>query len=681
MRLIDRPTVEKLQGKAPGAFQKDHDDLIGELKSGHIFGNFSESQKAELWSRVCAASRDHLIPSLFTFFEDRKFLNSAADCIKRIAHVGPKNTVTSRLVRMFTDARQESNQCIVQVSDTAYTIIPGNPATRFDVGCRTLWLLGFREFKELPPDTKKEVLAKARKKADETTLFELASLASKVGFESKEIREIMNTSPDRDVAKRALLAARKPGRYQYHNFEHCIQQMVKIFSTASPIVVTDMSQNPELSQCVGPPIRSGIPHDADHDRDRAQLFLPQMHQQFEAIQTRMTSFFIRKSVYLAYFGQCPSIRNDIADGQHSPYFDLRTGLKLTASVNGGLPISTVNREENEQIEEMELAQVDTCEEMAGLAYQTGDLTQLPLPKGKGAVSMQRAGSRIATNSGPNKTKGVTSKKQDRGRGNKVLTSRINAKDDAMRAEQNRLSRLASMDLDEPDLPYTEMTSQQTPDMMPSLSSTTTAMLSALHDIGADGTTLPTGSKDQTELATEGESDQSVCIVRQPASEPATPGEADAPWQLTPEASGSRGAETQIVSQRTRRRTQFDFQELVAHNPNKEHEAATAAKSGANGSERGRTIRIDFVNVESESGDKFVISDTVRVDPADPSPVERLAKSYRRKNFHLFDKERNPLNPMDCFHKVVEDGSYTIVLQRQPQDGGRLEQVDSGRPKK
>ncbi|KAH7112735.1 hypothetical protein EDB81DRAFT_670705, partial [Dactylonectria macrodidyma] len=150
MRLIDRPTVEKLEGKAPGAVQEDHGELIGELKSGHIFGNFPESQKAELWFRVCAASRDHLIPSLFTFFEDRKFLNSAADCIKRIADVGPKNTVTSRLVQMFTDTRQESNQCIVQVSDTAYTIIPGNPATRFDVGCRTLWLLGFREFKELP---------------------------------------------------------------------------------------------------------------------------------------------------------------------------------------------------------------------------------------------------------------------------------------------------------------------------------------------------------------------------------------------------------------------------------------------------------------------------------------------------------------------------------------------------
>jgi len=79
------------------------------------------------------------------------------------------------------------------------------------------------------------LLAKARKKADETVLFEIASLASRLGFESEEIRRILLQSPDHLVARNTLLTARKPERYRYDNLEHRIQQMVEIFDTALPV--------------------------------------------------------------------------------------------------------------------------------------------------------------------------------------------------------------------------------------------------------------------------------------------------------------------------------------------------------------------------------------------------------------------------------------------------------------
>ncbi|KAH7119294.1 hypothetical protein EDB81DRAFT_701221 [Dactylonectria macrodidyma] len=63
MRLIDRPTIERVQGTAPGAFSTDHDELLSDLKSGRILGNFSEQQRGEMWVRICEVSRQCLIPS------------------------------------------------------------------------------------------------------------------------------------------------------------------------------------------------------------------------------------------------------------------------------------------------------------------------------------------------------------------------------------------------------------------------------------------------------------------------------------------------------------------------------------------------------------------------------------------------------------------------------------------
>ncbi|KAK2051942.1 hypothetical protein LY76DRAFT_527608, partial [Colletotrichum caudatum] len=150
MRLIDRPTIERLQGTAPGTFSTDHDELLNDIKSGRILGSFSEQQRDEIWVRICRVSQQSLIPSLFTFFEDRKFLSTAADCMRRLTGFGSKATVSRRLDEMFQDTNQQADQCIVQASKTAYVTVPGDAATRFDLGCRQLWLAAFREFRELP---------------------------------------------------------------------------------------------------------------------------------------------------------------------------------------------------------------------------------------------------------------------------------------------------------------------------------------------------------------------------------------------------------------------------------------------------------------------------------------------------------------------------------------------------
>ncbi|KAF4432882.1 hypothetical protein CFRS1_v007744 [Colletotrichum fructicola] len=193
MRLVDRATVERLQGTAPGAFSADHDELLDDLKSGRILGDFPKQQRNEMWTRICHVSKQHLIPSLFTFFEDRKFLSAAADCMRRLTGVDSKVTIPSRLDEMFQSSAQQTAQCTVQVS--------------------------------------------------QTTLSEL---------------------------------------------------------------------------CTESPVRCGIPRDIEHARDRTRLFLPSILAEFETGQTRVTSFFIRRSVYISYFGLPRDVVN-LTMNERMPY--------------------------------------------------------------------------------------------------------------------------------------------------------------------------------------------------------------------------------------------------------------------------------------------------------------------------------------------------------------------------
>ncbi|KAM4063563.1 hypothetical protein HRG_011330 [Hirsutella rhossiliensis] len=234
--------------------------------------------------------------------------------MKKIVDTGPRDTIAGRLEDMFTDVNQQSDRCVIQISDGSFGTIAGDAALRLDLGMRQLWLAAFRMYQDLPTDAqKKDRLAKARMKPDESALHDLASLASRLGFESEKVRKILQASPDRAIAEHALLAARKPGRFRYANREQRIQQVVDVFATAVPMSDAEASEHADTSVRVQPPNRYGIPHDLDHERDKTRLFLPKLDEAAESDQTELRSLFIRRSVYLAYFGQPPSTQGCTAD--------------------------------------------------------------------------------------------------------------------------------------------------------------------------------------------------------------------------------------------------------------------------------------------------------------------------------------------------------------------------------
>lgn len=55
------------------------------------------------------------------------------------------------------------------------------------------------------------------------------------------------------------------------------------------------------------------------------------------------------------------------------------------------------------------------------------------------------------------------------------------------------------------------------------------------------------------------------------------------------------------------------------------------------------------------------SDRVRVNPSDPSPVERIARKYPWKNYSLCDRNLHSLSPAQCYRAATVDGNNVVFL--------------------
>ena len=297
--------VRELQGKAPGASRKDRDELRGKIDT--MFGNFTEQQRRTLWTNICNASRTCLIPSLYTFFEDRKFLAEAATCMRAIVDTD-KGTIATALQRMFQGDVERADRCTVQISDTSFGVVPGDPGLQKELAEHQLWLAAFRNCKEISTKRRRRnALAKPRSDTNEVALYNFAALASRLGFRSERIETLLRTSPDQLVAERALITARDPRSFYYPDKERCVQRVAEIFRLAAPNLGNAAARAGAVVIHDQPPIRQGLPYDADHERDKLRIFVHQLDKGLESGGGEVSSIFIRWSVYCAFFGRPPSV--------------------------------------------------------------------------------------------------------------------------------------------------------------------------------------------------------------------------------------------------------------------------------------------------------------------------------------------------------------------------------------
>lgn len=304
MLKIDVHTIETLQLLAPGVSKKDRTAVEGLVVSGGVFSDFSSSERASIWRRM--KKRKAIIPSLHTFFQDLWYLESCANCMKRL--VIPSKmcpTVKTAMLKSFEPAEP----FVIQTSETGFRRCSVSQADCAELAYRQLWLYAMRHYTKLPKKPEKDdPVAKAQcEKADETVLYDMAVFARRLGFHSPDIEELIKKSPDHQIARNALLRARKPDRYRYDSatFESLASQIAGCFHRAIPL---NYEPSSETVNCMETHLNSrcGHPHEKAQKQDCPFLFIDQVHMGEDFAPGKVTTLFVRQCVYFVFFGKLPS---------------------------------------------------------------------------------------------------------------------------------------------------------------------------------------------------------------------------------------------------------------------------------------------------------------------------------------------------------------------------------------
>jgi hypothetical protein len=144
------------------------------------------------------------------------------------------------------------------------------------------------------------------KEPDPVTWYRFALLADQLGFDSKVIKKLKADDPYRAEARNFLLKHNPPELYTFDPqlFEECVEQMARIRAAVveknrqylKPPVVVD-----------GPgetlPRRCGRFFQIAYEYERNYLFLGLLYDAMDARGKGITSFFVRRSTYFAFFGK------------------------------------------------------------------------------------------------------------------------------------------------------------------------------------------------------------------------------------------------------------------------------------------------------------------------------------------------------------------------------------------
>ena len=338
MAKLDRTTVMALELTAPGASAKEAKDLHSRIQSGQLLSAFSDAERQMIWSRLCAATTDCLVPSLHAYFENLKYLRVAADSMKRLLHLERKETIRAALELSFQDEPEGGNECLIQDSRSSFLHVPSHGINRFDLMYRQCWLFALRDYRDVPAETKKKLAGPKNGHVDETILFAFASLAYKLGFRTEKISALLQQDPDREIAYRLLKTARKPDQFEYDDLETAIRAVTSAMAQARSISIDIVTDEDDVEAQLKSPARCGIPNILDQARDKPLMFLDKLHASVPRGRSDLTSFFIQRSIYFGFFGREVGFSTD----------DFNVFRRETVALNIGLSQPTLQGRAEDQ---------------------------------------------------------------------------------------------------------------------------------------------------------------------------------------------------------------------------------------------------------------------------------------------------------------------------------------------
>jgi len=139
MRCTDRGTVEALQLKVPGLCAENSKVLSNLLREGKIFlGIRNQSQQQAIWENLSKINTS--IPSVYSLFEDIKYLRPHAKIMKCLLGKSFKSSIRRSMEDSFSGVNQSEGRILIQETEECLKPYTGSLADQIDLGIFQLWL-------------------------------------------------------------------------------------------------------------------------------------------------------------------------------------------------------------------------------------------------------------------------------------------------------------------------------------------------------------------------------------------------------------------------------------------------------------------------------------------------------------------------------------------------------------
>ncbi|KAH8721015.1 hypothetical protein HC256_001391 [Beauveria bassiana] len=728
MGKLDEDTIDKIQLTAPGACERQARHLYEKVNSGQIFSAFSDTERNRIWLRLCSATKDCLVPSLLAFFENLKYLQPAADCMRRLVHLERKQSIRCAFEIAFSPG--DGDACFMQTSLASFTTIPIIAADSFDIAYRQLWLYALREQREMPIKRKEKLATAKAQQADEVVVSRFARLAQRLGFKSDEIKALVEMDPDREIARRLLITARKPEEFEFDDINASIDTVTDVLATAQPISRQSLTDEDDIDCIERPPALCGKPHAADHAHDKKQMFLHRLHRPMPRPRLRLTSIFIQRSTFFAFFGKDLGISiDDLASAEDMHMLDQSSRHEQR------LPVAE-RRPRRLEGQEVRLERLAATEQQlsANIEQLRNDMalqeTRLLTLRGEEQEALQRL-NRLQQTEAEHTLRVESLQADEQNRQNEIVAQEQRR---ANLGDQIRLDLLGPGEKEhlatvERDGEFPDHHTSSRPEQV-SLVEDLTAEEKRLQAV-VEHLTVQIARLDEEKASKEGSiaevEGQHKLTVNQLVAEEAElrhqidqlkrdlarlqarlDAGAGRPTELQQEQALEEGLSSPPIASSndlpgtaankhfaaTEAPGDLDGQEVqgvgleqaVREVLGSHYEASDTASSGQGQSASSPLVSQDEIPAHEEVAEaectsqvsspgaemvriefkllvdgKWRTQQSVVVDPAEPSAVQRLAGKYMRNGMGLFDSENQMLRPQNCFGRVTSDGTRTIHL--------------------
>ena len=580
MQKVDQATVRALELRAPGASVCDARIIEGQLRGAQIFTEFSEQDRARIFSRLRLSKG--LIPSLYTFFRNIPYCELCVESMKHLTLLSRGDTIFTALDRHFTGLNQQDGQVVIQVSETDFTAVPGSLNDQVDLGYRQLFAFAMRHFYEIPQEkVDEDGLVMPRAKADRAVLRQYAGLANRLGFESTEIQQLLE---DFDVMDS------QAGR-----------------ESTSPLLVTSGPGEEMRRRCGLPVLRA-------FEEDRDFLFVRHLHDQRDEQGEGITSFFVRRSVYLGFFGPPRDINENAARGHMGSFPILEDSVEREQG-------DRAQREEEERAQREQEEQAQTQREQQ--AQRERAEQERAQRERQEQLQQERAEQQRAQRERQEQLQQEREEQAQRERAEQAQRER---------AEQAQKERAEQVQREQAEQLQQERAEQL-----------------------------------QQERAEELQRERAEQVQREREERAQREREEQLQQERAEQAQREREEQLQREREEQLQRERAEQAQLEREEQLQRERAEQAQREQEDQAQRERERQAsqaeNKVQIRFKIRERGVWRDveTLSVDRSDPSEVARVAKKNTRKGLRTFDTNAQLLGPDDCFEAVTSDGTNTILL--------------------